>query len=51
MTTNEQDLRIKLFNALLTTPHRELDRVYGVHQEIITADPRFYVRLAAWYAR
>ena len=50
MATNEQDLRLKLFNTLLTTPHRDLDLVYGVHQEIAAADPRFYVRLAAWYA-
>jgi hypothetical protein len=50
MATNEQDLRLKLFNALLTTPHRDLSSIYPVHQEIITQDPRFYVRLAAWYA-
>ncbi len=45
--TNEQDLRSKLFNTLLTTPHRKLINVYLVHQEIITQDPRFYVHLAA----
>jgi hypothetical protein len=50
MATSEQDLRLKLFNTLLTTPHRDLDSVYLVHQEIISQDPRFYVRLAAWYA-
>ena len=50
MTTNEQDLRLKLFNTLLTTPHRDLASIYPVHQEIIAQDPRFYVRLAAWYA-
>jgi Mg-chelatase subunit ChlD len=46
----EQDLRLQLLNALLTTPHRKLDEVYEVHQRIATSDPRFYVRLAAWYA-
>ena len=48
--TNEQDLRLKLFNTLLTTPHRKLAGIYPVHQEIIEQDPRFYVQLAAWYA-
>jgi hypothetical protein len=50
MTMNEQDLRLKLLNTLLTTPHRDLGEVYLVHQEIIEQDPRFYVHLAAWYA-
>ncbi len=50
MATNEQDLRLKLFNALLTTPHRDLASIYPVHQEIMSQDPRFYVQLAAWYA-
>ncbi|MEJ2736131.1 MAG: hypothetical protein P8189_21625 [Anaerolineae bacterium] len=50
MTMNEQDLRLRLLNTLLTTPHRDLDGVYLVHREIIEQDPRFYVQLAAWYA-
>ncbi len=50
MTTTEQDLRLKLFNTLLTTPHRDLGSIHPVHQEIISQDPRFYVQLAAWYA-
>jgi len=50
MATTEQDLRLKLLNTLLTTPHRDLKAVYPVHQEILTQDPRFYVQLAAWYA-
>ena len=49
MTTHEQDLRVGILNALLTTPHRELEKIYPVHQELIGKDPRFYVRLAAWY--
>ena len=49
MATDEQDLRVKLFNTLLTTPHRDLAGIYLVHQEIIAQDPRFYVHLAAWY--
>lgn len=49
MATDEQDLRVKLFNTLLTTPHRDLAGIYPVHQEIIAQDPRFYMHLAAWY--
>lgn len=46
---NERDLRLNLLNTLLTTPHRDLAAIYPIHQEIIGQDPRFYVRLAAWY--
>jgi hypothetical protein len=50
-TTNaEQDVRFNLLNTLLTTPHRKLEEVWPVHREMVSADPRFYVRLAAWYA-
>jgi hypothetical protein len=49
MTIHEQDLRLNLLNTLLTTPHRDLAAIYPVHQEIVRQDPRFYVRLAAWY--
>src|SRR4051812_32075477 len=50
MTRNEQDIRLELLNTLLTTPHRKLDEIWPVHKAIVGADPRFYVRLAAWYA-
>lgn len=49
-TTPEQDLRLGLLNSLLTTPHRELAKIRPVHEAIVAKDPRFYVRLAAWYA-
>src|SRR5580693_2933342 len=48
--TPEQDLRLRLLNTLLTTPHRKLDEIHPVHAELVKQDPRFYVRLAAWYA-
>lgn len=48
--TSEQDQRLRLFNTLLTTPHRKLDLVFPIHQEIVRQDPLFYVRLAAWYS-
>jgi hypothetical protein len=50
MNMNEQDLRLGLLNTLLTTPHRDLNSIYPVHEQILEQDPRFYVQLAAWYA-
>ena len=47
--TNEQDLRLRLLNTLLTTPHRKLEEIRPVHADMVASDPRFYVRLAAWY--
>ncbi|MGB0386006.1 MAG: vWA domain-containing protein [Ardenticatenaceae bacterium] len=49
MSIREQDMRLKLLNSLLTTPHGDLDVTYLVHDEIVEQDPRFYVQLAAWY--
>src|SRR5262245_28832883 len=46
----EQDLRLAILNSLLTTPHRELAQIWPAHQDMVAKDPRFYVRLAAWYA-
>jgi len=47
--TPEQDLRLRLLNTLLTTPHRKLEEIHPVHAEMVKADPLFFVRLAAWY--
>ena len=47
--TPEQDLRLRLLNTLLTTPHRKLEQIHPVHAEMVKSDPLFYVRLAAWY--
>ena len=50
MTTNpEQDQRLALLNTLLTTPHRKLEQIHPVHADMVKGDPRFYVRLGAWY--
>lgn len=49
MAHTEKDLRLSILSTLLTTPHRKLHVVYPVHQELVEKDPRFYVRLAAWY--
>src|SRR5262245_47369827 len=45
----EQDLRLEILNTLLTTPHRKLEQIWPVHRGLVEQDPRFYVRLAAWY--
>ena len=50
MTKGEVDLRLAMLNTLLTCPHRRLGLVHPVHSELVKQDPRFYVRLAAWYA-
>jgi hypothetical protein len=50
MATHEQDLRLGILNTLLTTPHRKLGEIWPIHREMVQQDPRFYVRLAAWYA-
>jgi hypothetical protein len=50
MAATEQDLRLGILNTLLTTPHRKLDQIWPIHQEMAQKDPRFYVQLAAWYS-
>jgi hypothetical protein len=50
MAAIEQDLRLGILNTLLTTPHRKLAETYPVHRDMVQKDPRFYVRLAAWYS-
>src|SRR5882672_5031863 len=50
MAHAEQDLRLNILNTLLTTPHRNLAALWPVHRDLVKQDPRFYVRLAAWYA-
>src|SRR5262245_33650424 len=50
MASQEQDLRLNLLNTLLTTPHRNLVQLWPVHGDLVAKAPRFYVRLAAWYA-
>jgi hypothetical protein len=49
MAMHETDLRLNILNTLLTTPHRKLADIWPIHQEMAQQDPRFYVRLAAWY--
>jgi hypothetical protein len=49
-TNPEQDLRLGVLNSLLTTPHRDLGTIWPLHQDLVAKDPRFFVRLAAWYA-
>lgn len=46
---SEEDLRLQMFNTLLQTPHRKLEQLWPLHDEVAGKDPLFYVRLAAWY--
>src|SRR5215212_6033878 len=50
MTKTEADLRLAMLNSLLTCPHRKLEQVWPLHRDLVAQDPRFYARLAAWYA-
>jgi hypothetical protein len=47
--SNERDMRLEMLNSLLTTPHRELQKVAALHNEMIERDPIFYGHLAVWY--
>ena len=49
MNKVEQDLRLSLFNSLLTSPHKDLDKLYPVHAEVDKQDPLLYRQLASWY--
>ncbi|MGE5655523.1 MAG: hypothetical protein ACM37W_02695 [Actinomycetota bacterium] len=51
MNTAERDLRLEMLNSLLTTPHRQLEKVAEIHQLIVELDPIFYGHLAVWYQR
>ena len=49
MNHDERDLRLELLNSLLTTPHRELERLSALHSEMLELDPVFYGHAAVWY--
>jgi hypothetical protein len=51
MTNDERDLRLEILNSLLTTPHRELDKVAELHSLMRGMDSIFYGHLAVWYQR
>jgi len=51
MNTVERDLRLDMLNSLLTTPHRQLEQVAKLHEEMVRSDPIFYGHLAVWYQR
>ena len=51
MQNVERDLRLDMLNSLLTTPHRELDKVAELHRQMVERDPLFYGHLAVWYQR
>lgn len=47
--TTEEDQRLQMLNLLLTTPHRDLTKIYPIHESMVKQDPLFYGHLAAWY--
>lgn len=46
----ENDIRVDLLNSILTCPHKDFDKINGIHQNMVEQDPIFYTRLAAWYS-
>jgi len=51
MNTAERDLRLEMLNSLLTTPHRELNKVADLHKMMVELDPIFYGHLGVWYQK
>lgn len=51
MDSKEQDLRLGILNSLLTTPHRELDKIADLHKNMSAKDAIFYSHLAVWYQK
>lgn len=49
MQATERDLRLDMLNSLLTTPHRQLEQVGKLHEDMAQRDPIFYGHLAVWY--
>lgn len=45
----EKDTRSTLLTSFLNTPHREIETLQPLHEELVTGDPLFYQHLAAWY--
>ena len=51
MQATERDLRLNMLNSLLTTPHRQLEQIGKLHEDMAKHDPIFYGHLAVWYQR
>jgi hypothetical protein len=46
---SEQDFRLAILNALLSTPHRNFSPYIGLFKHVHERDPLFFGHLAAWY--
>jgi hypothetical protein len=49
--TNENDVRLTLFNPFMTCPHRDTEKIREIHETVRTRDPSFYAHLACWYRK
>lgn len=49
--STEQDIRMRMLNAFLSCPHRDLEKIKEVHTTLQAQDPLFYAHLAAWYRK
>jgi hypothetical protein len=46
---SEQDFRLGILNALLRTPHRQVEPYFALFKYVHERDPLFFGHLAAWY--
>jgi hypothetical protein len=47
--SSEKDIRIDIMNSILRCPHRDLDKIQSIHDEMRKKDPVFYAHLGSWY--
>lgn len=50
-TDFERDLRLNILDSLLTSPHREVEKVTEIHSQCRLLDATFYAHLAVWYQK
>jgi hypothetical protein len=47
----ENDVRLQMFNAFMSCPHRDTEAALKIHSDLRDKDPLFYAHLAAWYRK
>jgi hypothetical protein len=47
----ETDVRLSMFNAFMSCPHRDTEAATKVHEDLRAKDPLFYAHLACWYRK
>lgn len=47
----ENDVRLQMFNAFMSCPHRDTEAAHKIHADLRAKDPLFYAHLACWYRK